>query len=215
MNAFCICKAESISGSFAPFLEGVCKRTQRHGCRAIFLPEAFYKVHPLDLTGYGSDFRAKETVCPRECLVKQRDQSVSQCNSGIHRALIMAALDFQHLAGFILRRVFLQLRSIGQCVVSDLHGVGLIRFHFSDRVIAKVMDQHCIDNINEETDPLQLQHNGPPVHTSMLHDDADFTTNRVQSGSELLQIFRRMADVKRCQYDLAAGSANSNGTLAF
>ena len=77
------------------------------------------------------------------------------------------------------------------------------------------MDQHCIDNTNEETGPFQLQRNGPPVHTSMFHDDVHLATNRVQSGSERLQIFRRMADIKWCQYDLAAGSANSNGTLAF
>ena len=95
---------------------------------------------------------------------------------GVILTIIQADAD---LAGFILRRVFPQLRPIGQCIVSDLQGISLIRFHFSDRVIAKVMDQHCIDNTNEETGPFQLQRNGPPVHTGMLHDDAHLTTNRV------------------------------------
>lgn len=89
MNPFGIRKRVVVSGSFAPFLEGVCKRRQRRGCHAVFMPKSPHKIHPLYVPRLGA-LLVEQLICTREGLIQQRNQTITKRNAGVQG--IIAAL---------------------------------------------------------------------------------------------------------------------------
>lgn len=69
INPFGIRKRVVVSGSFAPFLEGVCKRRQRRGCHAVFMPKSPHKIHPLYVPHLGALF-VEQLICTRKSLIQ-------------------------------------------------------------------------------------------------------------------------------------------------
>jgi hypothetical protein len=70
MNPLDIRKAEMVSSSFAPFLEGVCKRRKRQGFHAVFMPKLSDEIHQFDIDMAGlCTLLIKEHIRSRKHLV--------------------------------------------------------------------------------------------------------------------------------------------------
>ena len=108
-------------------------------------------------------------------MIQQRDQAITQFDTGFLRPLIQTALHFQHLPGLIFIGEISQLRPEGQTIICDFQSIRFISFYFAEGVIAEIVDEDGIDNADEEPCLSQCMGYGAPVHPGMLHDDPDIT----------------------------------------
>ena len=103
MKLFGVRLREAIAGSGAPFAVSVRESGKGNACHAVFVPEAFYKIHPLEMSVGALGLGIKKRVDAGECLVRQGDRAVAGDRAGFLGAQIQIVLHFQHLAGLVLR----------------------------------------------------------------------------------------------------------------
>ena len=82
MQFFGVRLREAIPGSGAPFAVSVRESGKRNVGRAVPVPEAFYKIYPLEMPIGTFGLGVKKCVDTRKCLVQQRDQTVAEGHAG-------------------------------------------------------------------------------------------------------------------------------------
>ena len=164
---------EAIPRLGTPFTVSVRESDEGNASHAVFVPEAFHEIHPLEMPIGTLGLFVKKSVDTGECLVQQGDQAVAEYHAGFPGTQIQPVLHFQHLPCLVLWRVVPQVRPEGQGVVSDFHRVRLVCFDFAQGIVAEIVDEHGVDHADEEASLLQRQRDGPPVHPGVFHDDAD------------------------------------------
>ena len=87
--------------------------------------------------------------------------------------LIQAALCFQQLSGFILVGILPQFLPEGEGIVGNFHRICFVSLDFTQRIITEIVNEYGVDNTDEKPGLFQGQGDGPPVHSSVFHDDPD------------------------------------------
>ena len=94
---------EAIPEFGGPFSVSVRESGKGNACHTVLVPEAFYKIHPLEMSVGALGLGIKKRVDAGKCLVRQGDPAVAEDHAGFLGAQIQIVLHFQHLAGLVLR----------------------------------------------------------------------------------------------------------------